>query len=350
LFAIAAQIKLTALIVLPALAVKLVWLFARSKSGEAPTHMDRGSPWLLPLSLGCGTFVVGYAIIACWSPEWDWTQLWASHLAAGATSQANQFPLKSEYLLQSPGTMVGALLSLVILWRQRRTYEVAFVLTLSVTVFVVFFAHRPWWYYYGIHFAIPLTILGGWGAAELILNGMRYDRRLSRKQFAFTSEKSLILGALVVSLWAGFEFPRGYEAMLAVRQTGRIMDNEAFNELKKYQRQAKWAFSQCAILMAQAGYVLPPEIAVLPQKRYWTGNMTEGKVLEFVRQYQCDVLLLYSDRELRESEGSGTGWSKFVEDNYVEVWSDGEECIFVTKRWHPEPKQNIDNFLNRLGI
>ncbi|MDR3377433.1 MAG: hypothetical protein P4M10_02000, partial [Verrucomicrobiae bacterium] len=248
------------------------------------------------------------------------------------------------------GTLVGAVLALVVLWRQRRMRQVAFLVALLVTVFLVFFTHRPWWYYYGLHFAIPLAILAGWGAAELFLNGLRCARRVSAKESAFTLETSLILGALVVSLWAGFEFPRGYEATLAVGQTGRIPDNAAVTELKKYQGQAKWGFSQHAILMAQAGYVLPPEIAVLPQKRYWTGNITESTVLEFVQRYQCEVLVLYSGRELPESAGAGTGWSKFVEDNYVEVWSDGKEHIFVTKRWHPAPKQNLNNFLNQLDI
>lgn len=287
-----------------------------------------------------------FILIAMWSPVWDWSQLWGSHFTAGATTQADKYRLEPQELLQSPGILVAALLGIVVLWRKHRLHEVSFPLVLLVTVFIIHFNHRPWWYYYGIHFAIPLALLGGWGAAELLLIGMRSTAiEPAAAKPVFTPEISMMLGALAVSLWAGFELSRGYEDTLQVSQTQRIADNDLVNELKKYEGQVKWAFTQHNILAAQAGYVMPPELTILAKKRFWTGKINDQMILDTVKRYQCEILILNSDKELKNKE-----WNQFVEDGYVKTWSEDNESIFVSKRLNPTPPPKRENLLKQLGL
>jgi hypothetical protein len=350
LFAVAVQVKLTALIILPALAAKIIYIWWREiycqPDIEKPTPSVNSNSFWLPPAFGCAVFAMVFILIAAWSPDWDWSQLWKSHLAAGKTFQADEYRLEPEELLQSPGTLVAALLGILVLWRKRRLHEAAFSLVLLVTVFIIHFNHRPWWYYYGIHFAIPFALLGGWGAAELFQVGIR--NLFSGKVVAepvFSRENSMMLAALVICLWSGFELSRGYEDTLLVSQEERSKDDEALNQIKQYRVRVKWAFTRRNILTAQAGYAIPPEITILPLKRFWTGKITDNVILETVKHYQCEILILYSDRDLKEN-----AWNQFVKNEYVKVWSEENEFIFVAKRLNPAPEPNRENLLKQLGL
>jgi hypothetical protein len=155
----------------------------------------------------------------------------------------------------------------------------------------------------------------------------------------------MMLAVLAISLWSSFELSRGFENTLLVSQEERTTDNDVVNQIKQYRGRVKWVFTQRNILTAQAGYVVPPEIAVLPLKRFWTGKITGQIILETVKRYQCEVLILYSDGELKEK-----AWNQFVEDGYVKVWSEDNKCIFVAKRLNPAPEPKRDDFLKQLGL
>jgi hypothetical protein len=350
IFAVAIQIKLTALIVVPALAIKLGWLWWWEVRCEQPAGTLADSiakiRWLFPPAVGCVAFAMLFVLIAWWSPTWDWSQLWGSHLAADSTGEAAKYHLEPQYLLQSPGILAAAVLATITLWRKRRVYEGIFTLVLLVTVFIIHFYHRPWWYYYGLHFAIPLAILGGWGAAELIRDGVqrRSELPLTAKS-GFTPEISMILGAVSISLFGGFELPRGYDDTLLVGQAERIADNDTVNELKKYKMRVKWAFSDHPIVIAQAGYIMPPELTVLAKKRLWTGNITDETILETVKRYQCEVLVLYSNRQLKEKS-----WNELVQNEYVNTWAEHNEYVFVKKRLNPSPEVKKGDLLKSLGL
>lgn len=350
LLAIAVQLKLTALIILPALGIKLLllwWQEIRPQPAAGPdVSRFQLSRWWLPPTLGGGAFVFLYALTAWWSPGWDWSQLWLSHVHAGASPQANQYRFEPLSLLQSPGTLAAAFFAIVILWRQHRLAEAAFPLVLFATVFTIHLNHRPWWDYYGVHFAIPLVLLGGWGAAELFYIGMSKGSAVSSfKKPAWVQMSALLLGILTVASWTAFELPRGYEATCSVRRSERVADNDAVNVLKQYHGRVNWAYTKQNILAVQAGYVMPPELTVLPKKRFWTGNITDDRILATVRQYQCEILILRESGELKEKP-----WIEFVAAEYDKVWSDGDESIYVAKRLHPTQAPTQKELLKSLGI
>lgn len=350
LFGLAVQVKLTALIIVPALTVKMACVWWREiRCRQVPQtleHCAGKNCWWLPPALGCGVFAIVYVTIAWWSPDWDWSRLWGSHMLAASTRAAAVYRLEPQYLLQSPGTLVAAFLGIIMLWRKRYLHEAIFPLVLLVTVTIVFFNHRPWWYYYGIHFAIPLTLLGGWGAVEML--GVGFQARASlpvAAKPAFNPEVSMMLGALAVSLWAGFECSRGYGDALFVRQAQPTADIDAIKELEKYKGRIKWAFTQDNIFAAQAGYVIPPELTITAKKRYWEGKINDKMILNTIKRYRCEVLILDLSRELEKK-----AWNQFLKNEYVKTWSEGDKCIFVAKRLNPAPEPNGGDFLKQLGI
>lgn len=155
----------------------------------------------------------------------------------------------------------------------------------------------------------------------------------------------MMLGTLAVALWSGFELPRGYAQTWYVGQQQRTAENEEIRILEKYQSRTKWAFTRHNIMAAQAGYVLPPELTVLPMKRFWTGAVTEKSILNVVKKYRCGVVILNPKIELTQQD-----WARYVEQGYLRVWSDGNESIFVAERLHPHPPPDKNELLKKLGL
>ena len=74
--------------------------------------------------------------------------------------------------------------------------------------------------------------------------------------------------------------------------------------------------------------------------------MTEASVLETVRKYDCEVLVLLPEIEMKQE-----AWKKLVEERYVNVMSSGGATLFVAKRLDPKPKVNaVTEALKKLGL
>jgi len=343
LLAVAVQIKLTAAIVLPGFAAEMAAAWRRE---EVDICRPSAIRLLFAPILGLGVFGLMSTLIVWWSPSWNWSMLVDNHLTAGATSQAAKLRFDWTTLLQSPGTVAAAILGLVLLGRQRRLSEATYIIGLIGTVLLIHTNHRPWWDYYQIHFAVPLAILGGWGAGELLRIARAGSGGSGIMRGCFLDQDAaMMLGCLTVALWVGCELPRGYANAWSLQEKQRIADSEEVRILRKYQPRANWAYTRLNNLAAQSGLTLPPELTILPQKRFWTGEATEISVLDTVKRYQCDVLVLMTDVELKQK-----AWSAFLMNYYVNVWSDRHESIFVAKRLNPIPQQTKEKILERLGI
>lgn len=358
--AVATQIKLTALIIGPALAAHVVvaysakvgWASSLPSSGtvvESYKKRDR----LEALSYLCGfsgVFAVVFGLLLWWSPVWDWSQLWGSHAAAGEVAQAAVHTFRPwDWIKDAPGTMLAAMAGVWFLVRSGSWRELVFPLTLLATALAIHSVHRPFWYYYGVHFAVPLAILAGKGVVGLIgvffhkagnLQGR--DARPTEKQ----RELAMMIGVFCVAVWFGFEGPRLVSQISGITHAEKVPDNEMIATLKEYQGRVKWAYSRSNIPVYHAGFIQPPELTILSKKRFWSGSMTEASVLETVRNYDCEVLVLLPEIEMKQE-----AWKKLTSENYVEVMSSGGSTLFVAKRLDPKPKVNaVTEALKKLGL
>ncbi len=97
--------------------------------------------------------------------------LWNTHSAAQkheAFSNPVAYAFKNELLLTDYDVMIPALVGMLfVLWR--RLWELLFPVALLVTVFLIHQFHRPYWYYYYLHFAIPMAWLAAIGLKELFV-------------------------------------------------------------------------------------------------------------------------------------------------------------------------------------
>lgn len=156
----------------------------------------------------------------------------------------------------------------------------------------------------------------------------------------------MMAGVFSVSVWFGFEGPRLIHQITGITHAEKVQENEIIATLKEYQGRVNWAYSRKNIPAFHAGFVQPPELTILSKKRFWSGSMTEAGVLETVRKYDCEVLLLLETIEMKQD-----AWKKLTDDRYVNVLSTGGATLFVNKRLDPKTKvSTVTEALRKLGL
>jgi hypothetical protein len=293
-----------------------------------------------------------------------------------------------EWVKDTPGICLGALCGVWFGWRSGRRMELVFPLVLLGTAVAVHLVHRPFWYYYGVHFGVPLSILAAMGVTGLIgifFGPSREDLSLKEGQptpdpsqegngcgsaphpgplpvgrgegegnlpgrdarpTGKQRELALMLGVLCVAIWFGFEGQRFVSQVRGVIYAQKVKDNEMIAALREYRGKVKWAYSRSNEPIFHAGFLQPPELTILSKKRFWSGNMTEQGVLDAVKKYDCEVLLLLDGIEMKQE-----AWKKLTAESYVNVLSSGGATLFVAKRLDPKPKTNNTlELLKKLGL
>jgi hypothetical protein len=348
LLAIAVWMNAAALTVLPGIVIMLScvwWRELRTYSAEAES--DAGLVKLQRLASVCGAvvFVILLCLIAWRVPfKAVWAQAGNNQSPAVLVQKAANFLFSLGGFLNSPGTLLGAFWGIIVLGRQRRLSEISFVLALLGMVLAVHFL-RPGWSYYPIYLAVPAAILAGFGAGELLQSVIRKVPLLPNAQrVIINSGASIMLGALVASLWLGFESSNAPGEVSAMQGVGS-QASAALEVLNNYRGQVKWIYTRDNSLAVRAGYILPPELIDLSQEQFGASKANERLILDTVKKYQCEILVLQSNGELRDKE-----WLLFVQKEYTEIWSDGAETIFAANRLNPKPYPSPAELLKRQNL
>ncbi len=87
--------------------------------------------------------------------------------------------------------------------------------------------------------------------------------------------------------------------------------------MKHYAPNTKWVYTRSTMYPFHAGLLVIPELAVLPGKRFWSGQISEQQVWETVERYLPEQLLLSNVTET----GARFPNQAFLETNYVEAVS-----------------------------
>ncbi len=306
LFGGALQVKFTSALLLPALAVDfMAWRWRRhrdAKKATNPARRDgkpgpRGDAWwpAVALWLGGAAAVFGLITLLFYRPG-TWGVFWASHFSAntyaGATTREAVFQLTE--LSADPALLASAAVGLGLLGGKRRR-ELLFPAVLLATVLAVHGFHRPYWTYYRLHFAIPLAWLGGVGLVE----GFRALWRAfppatwpARLRFA----GAWMLWSLAVSTALTLAPEKiGWE-LRKLRQQPRGREATPVTLLRAHAQGARWVFTEDRLSAFWAGLAIPPELAVIPIKRLWSGQLTPAQTRAALERYRPELILLAKDR------------------------------------------------------
>lgn len=312
LMASALQFKLTAAILIPPILIEL-FLFSVRES-----FADTFKSYLRNLAIWSAVVVVLFLLVG-WLVGVDYKMLWISNTVITPQAERRQFNF-GFLLREHREALFGSGAALIIAAISGNWRKIIFPLELLAIVLVIHIQHSPWWYYYYIHFALPLAWLTGYGVAELywfvqIDVKERHSLSLSRAVCFLAAS-----GILFLSIYMGV--PRLRAEIVRIQRSPRLANCQAVNRMKEFSGMTKWVYTPGSIYPFLANLPLIPELAELPFKRFWSGEINENEILKIVKRYQPEQLLL-------SNETLAPNWSRFIENSYTLVYVDSEVRLYL---------------------
>ncbi|RME94995.1 MAG: hypothetical protein D6766_04415 [Verrucomicrobia bacterium] len=302
-FGAALQVKFTAAVLLPGMAVDFLAVRWRHPRRSMSPHHAVAEPgnearpaggigWHQVLAWLGGAVGVFGLIMWLWYQPGTWAVFLGSHFSAGTVAGAVEQEVVFEWtMLQEDVGLVAAGLGGLALLAGMRRREALLPAAWLLTVALVHQVHRPFWPYYRLHFAIPLAWLGGLGVVE---GGRALWRRFpprSRREWVGFGLGWLVW-SLVVSAALTLAPEKAWWELRRLRRAPLVAEEDRVAVLRELAPRARWIFTEDRLSAFWAGLPIPPELAVIPRKRWWSGQITPEEVRRCLERYRPELVLL----------------------------------------------------------
>jgi len=291
-FAIALQLKLIGIIYIP-LVFLILWLRRPTPLSSMGTLVQE----LLVFGMSVGVGFIALNFLTGSPLGIQLKQSWAAHFSSARSFEygsAIEHPYDWSVLLKNWDIMLPALLGVVALFREWKKSEsrMAFLplawLALSL---VVFSLHKPWWEYYYVHNALPLCWCAAVGFAWL-LRFVSSARRVGASSIWISSALCLGLFAVCALPWMA---ARVYGQVADMRASPKIHSCYVLKEVERFRPFTTFMFTDRPICSFHSGIPVPPHLAMLSLKRFWTGDMSNTRVAEELESIQPGIVLWSND-------------------------------------------------------
>lgn len=317
---LAAEIKFTAFLAVPAMLVEILFATQSSqRTAVLKAAVRNGFLW------GFAVLVVLVLIGITWgkgSLESSWLAH-ASEQHVPGKPRAADFPIETKLFVNHVEAVLAACLGFALAVWQRRLRAVAFPLVLLLMALAVHLVHRPWWNYYYLHLAIPLAWLAGVAASETF---GRTSELLSKKGFKFNELNTwraitfCALAAMVLT-WSLKRLEGGIKEL---RGRPNVADNPVVAKMREHSHKTDWVYAENPLYAFHAGLPMPPEVAMVTLKRFWSSQITTTAIVETCRRYQLGMLILPPATAKNE-------WEPFLGADFAPVTTDKKNVLYVAK-------------------
>lgn len=247
--------------------------------------------------------------------------------------------------LQAAAAFLASTAAVLLLRRRHALCWAVLPLVLVLVALAVHSVHRPYWFFYITHFASGCCLLGGWGLGELVVGTLGRPRSAAAKSPPGNWETSLLGATLVLSVWIALDLPRAWAAARATRWRERAADNRLVSDLRALKANIRQGYSVVNAVLAQAGIVMVPELTILPQKRFWTGAITDRQAVAIVEREQPEVLVLVRGREDKQPL-----WQALLKERYVLLDSESGLDLYAARALGVAAAADTREFLRHLGL
>lgn len=107
--------------------------------------------------------------------------------------------------------------------------------------------------------------------------------------------------------------------------------NPIVTKMKEYASRTKWVYSESGIYPFHARLPVPPELAIVMPKRFWSGQITTQQIIETCKRYQTEMLVLPVNTDTSE-------WKSVLDTDYSLVTTDNKNLLYVAKRIADGPR------------
>jgi hypothetical protein len=338
LFGAALLMKHVPLLLAP-VGMLLLWMLPSDEGKEKSAPRDL---WRLTVSLAvfglfaAGCFVLCDLFIERGAYLAHFRQSWTSHFGETKSTELGSpgdYPFQWTLFLRNWDLSLPALVGITALvreeWRAKATWVPLLWLGVNLVVFSV---HRPWWTYYYVHLATPLAWCAAVGLKEIwsrvvqlwsvakhadksgVGGSSRDRRRLAVAGFT----AGCVAFSVAAATWMG---ARVYLQILGMRDSPRIHATPVLTELKRHAANTRYLFTDATVLSFHSGIPLPPSLAVLPLKRFWSGEITSAGVAAELEHEQPGVIVLpVTSEEVPYSEWLRRKYRLVYQDNRYLVY------------------------------
>ena len=304
-------------------AILVEFLVSQSKSGKSlDLRLARALAFWVFIALATCLAVM------CAADATNYQQLFGTHFMP-APLLSSDLPKPTDYgflwrilRFQEVAIVIG-LAGIFISARHNEIAKIALPGIFLITVLVAHSLHRPIWDYYYLHLAIPMAWLGGRSLAWLLRTTLGHASDLRRKwSFSKGAICTAGLGLLMILMvHVQVRLQATFDAFSRLPTLDRSVE---IKMLLTKQPSHEWVFSDPVIYAFHASMLVPPELAVLSLKRFWSGQMTRGKVLEIIKKYQPFALIV-PKRELTLE------WKEYVAAQYTLLYENDKQAIYRRK-------------------
>jgi len=291
-FAIALQLKLIGIIYFP-LVLLILWL--RRLSPLASMGNFAQEVLVFGVSLGIGFVALNFLTGSPLGIQLK--QSWAAHFSSARSSEygsASEHPYDWSVLLKNWDITLPALLGVVALFREWKKSEspmASLPLVWLALSLVVFSLHKPWWEYYYVHNALPLCWCAAVGLAWL-LRFVLSVRGSGASTIGISPALGLGLFALCALPWMA---ARVYGQVADMRVSPKIHSCYVLKEVEKFKPFTTFMFTDRPIYSFHSGIPVPPHLATLSLKRFWTGDMSNARLTGELESIQPGLVLWSND-------------------------------------------------------
>ena len=209
-------------------------------------------------------------------------------------------------------------------------------LAFSLALFTI---HKPWWAYYYIHIAIPLSLCAGFGLARIFehVSGLVLLRTASRPGSQLRSRAPLaksksatspIATAAIFALYSLCTLfwisTRAYLEISEIRNSPQTYYALVLNEIDRFKPFTQWIYTDKLVYSFYSRIPVPPQLAVIPLKRLWSGEMTNARIRNEVQKYKPGLVVLRNDS--RE-----TPFQDLLNSEYRLVYQDPDNRLYAHK-------------------
>ena len=313
LFGLAFQIKLINVILIP-LAILIIWL--QHRASAVPARNISTALLVLAASLAV-SFVASDLLIDGGSFLRHFQQSWSSHFAAAKSFEygsPNDHPFDWSVPLKNWDTTIPAILGIIFSLQQiRKTPTAVLPITWLALSLLVLGSHKPWWPYYYIHNVIPLC----WCAAIGVRAACQWIRL--RRNVGWY----LLVGVfgICAAAWMG---ARVYLQVASIRSSPQTYSSLVLQQIERLKPFAKFIYTEEPIYSFHAGIPMPPQLAVVPLKRLWSGDMTNARIGAEMAQVKPEIILL-------RSTTTDTPFNDLLAAEYRPIYEDGEHRLYARK-------------------
>jgi len=221
-------------------------------------------------------------------------QLILPHFAASQADLSREtqiYPI-TFYLRDSWSILLLAVVGIGYVLQQRR-WLMCYPIAWMACAALILLNMRPVWFHHQMLITLPTALLAGGAVAEtlnLVSRAIHSPSALGKAWVGLASgliAMLLVLATRPAQAISQFETPGS-----AANEQRAPFEDRVMRKINQYAEKTNWMVTDLPMFAFRAGIPVPPNLAVISGKRFASGALTEETIIETVREYSPEQVLI----------------------------------------------------------